>query len=220
MIGLVGLVVWWIKISFDWSFGRLARQRRAAAAGQPQVGVVVRKKGWPGGSASRPCPTAPSCPLPSHARHQVATFPTCHDPTLRELLRLNLPQRYIALVGRLGGLGLWGSAGSGAGAAAAADQGGVASGGGRAPRCTCPRAITCSFLTFMAVFPAQVHNPEYLNSTDVAQMVQQHDIRLLAISPHVGEYARQVMAAQGMEVRALGLGEEGRYLRRQLGRWG
>lgn len=28
----------------------------------------------------------------------VATFPTCHDPTLRELLRLGLPQRYIALV--------------------------------------------------------------------------------------------------------------------------
>lgn len=28
----------------------------------------------------------------------VATFPTCHDPTLRALLSLRLPQRYIALV--------------------------------------------------------------------------------------------------------------------------
>ena len=28
----------------------------------------------------------------------IATFPTCHDPTLRELLRLGLPQRRIAIV--------------------------------------------------------------------------------------------------------------------------
>ncbi|KAL4427608.1 hypothetical protein ABPG75_001697 [Micractinium tetrahymenae] len=71
----------------------------------------------------------------------VATFPTCHDPTLRELLRLGLPQRYIALV----------------------------------------------------------HNPEYLNSTEVAGMVADRDIRLLAISPHVGNYAKEVLAAQGVE---------------------
>lgn len=33
----------------------------------------------------------------------VATFPTCHDPTLRELLRLRLPQRIIAMVRVFGG---------------------------------------------------------------------------------------------------------------------
>lgn len=32
----------------------------------------------------------------------VATFPTCHDPTLRELLRLRLPQRVIVMVGGAG----------------------------------------------------------------------------------------------------------------------
>ncbi|PRW45695.1 hypothetical protein C2E21_5862 [Chlorella sorokiniana] len=71
----------------------------------------------------------------------VATFPTCHDPTLRELLRLGLPQRYIALV----------------------------------------------------------HNPEYLNDTAISSMVRDHGIRLLAISPHVGNYARQVLEEQGVQ---------------------
>lgn len=32
-------------------------------------------------------------------------------------------------------------------------------------------------------------------------MVTDHDIRLLAISPHVGNYAKEVLAAQGVEVR-------------------
>ncbi|PSC68981.1 hypothetical protein C2E20_7512 [Micractinium conductrix] len=71
----------------------------------------------------------------------VATFPTCHDPTLRALLSLRLPQRYIALV----------------------------------------------------------HNPEYLNNTQLSSMVRDHDIRLLAISPHVGKAARQVLEDQGIQ---------------------
>lgn len=49
-----------------------------------------------------------------------------------------------------------------------------------------------------------MHNPEYLNNTGIAQMVAQYDIRLLAISPHVGNYARQVLEAQGVKVRAAG----------------
>lgn len=49
----------------------------------------------------------------------------------------------------------------------------------------------------------QVHNPEYLNNTGIASMVQQHGIRLLAISPHVGNYARQVLEEQGVQVREL-----------------
>ena len=78
----------------------------------------------------------------------VATFPTCHDPTLRELLRLRLPQRYIALV----------------------------------------------------------HNPELLNSTEVAGTLAAGDVRLLAISPHVGAYAREVLEAQNVQVRRRGMG--------------
>lgn len=69
----------------------------------------------------------------------IATFPTCHDPTLRALLALHLPQRYIALV----------------------------------------------------------HNPEYLNSTDVSELLVQGDVRVLSISPHVGQYTRQILEAQG-----------------------
>jgi hypothetical protein len=69
----------------------------------------------------------------------IATFPTCHDPTLRALLALHLPQRYIALV----------------------------------------------------------HNPEYLNSTNVSELLVQGDVRVLSISPHVGQYTRQILEAQG-----------------------
>jgi hypothetical protein len=76
----------------------------------------------------------------------VATFPTCHDPTLRELLRLRLPQRYIALV----------------------------------------------------------HNPELLNSTEVAGTLAAGDVRLLAISPHVGAYAGEVLEALNVKVRRRG----------------
>lgn len=53
-------------------------------------------------------------------------------------------------------------------------------------------------------FPPQVHNPEYLNDTAISSMVRDHGIRLLAISPHVGNYARQVLEEQGVQVRWLG----------------
>lgn len=46
----------------------------------------------------------------------------------------------------------------------------------------------------------QVHNPEYLNDTAISSMVRDHDIRLLAISPHVGNYARQILEEQGVQV--------------------
>lgn len=47
-----------------------------------------------------------------------------------------------------------------------------------------------------------MHNPEYLNNTQTASMVADHDIRLLAISPHVGNYAKEMLAAQGVQVRS------------------
>jgi len=54
-------------------------------------------------------------------------------------------------------------------------------------------------------FPTkQVHNPEYLNDTAISSMVRDHGIRLLAISPHVGNYARQVLEEQGVQVRYWG----------------
>lgn len=46
-----------------------------------------------------------------------------------------------------------------------------------------------------------MHNPEYLNDTAISSMVRDHGIRLLAISPHVGNYARQVLEEQGVQVR-------------------
>ncbi len=118
----------------------------------------------------------------------VATFPTCHDPTLRELLRLGLPQRYIALV-RPG----------------AAEVGHIL----ESQQKPCALAQCAQGQSTGGYLPApatpspheQVHNPEYLNDTAISSMVRDHDIRLLAISPHVGNDARQVLEEQGVQVR-------------------
>jgi hypothetical protein len=120
----------------------------------------VPTAGWPLPSCFLPLatinPTAsPACRRPAPAPRRkferffehfheydnivIATFPTCHDPTFRELLSLGLPQRYLALV----------------------------------------------------------HNPEYLNSTGVVDLLRAGDVRLLTISPHVGAYAREILEAQG-----------------------
>lgn len=54
-----------------------------------------------------------------------------------------------------------------------------------------------------------MHNPELLNNTGVAQLIAENGVRVLAISPHVGEYARQVLQAQGVQVRSCrGVGGE------------
>lgn len=119
----------------------------------------------------------------------MATFPTCHDPTLRELLRLGLPQRYIALVRCCcGGV----ADGAAAFARAAAADWGV-------------HLLLVSLCCALKNLPhlhriEQVHNPEYLNDTAISSMVRDHGVRLLAISPHVGNYARQILEEQGVQV--------------------
>lgn len=161
----------------------------------------------------------------------MATFPTCHDPTLRELLRLGLPQRYIAMVSRqsaqlaaprlLNSRRLDDSAfcrqmlgcqvlhvhhrqtpksPDTQTALRLAERGSFPTQNTRARHAGCWRQRSPPRLPPPPP-PRQVHNPEYLNSTEIASMVADHDIRLLAISPHVGNYAKEVLAAQGVQVR-------------------
>ena len=146
----------------------------------------------------------------------VATFPTCHDPTLRELLRLGLPQRYIALVRPGVGVG-WGTRCAGRlhlMRVRCGGEGALAAACLVLRRCcrrlvllhSCAAFSSCALMLLQPMllqilYLPQVHNPEYLNSTGIASMVQQHGIRLLAISPHVGAYARQVLEEQGVQVR-------------------
>ncbi len=48
-----------------------------------------------------------------------------------------------------------------------------------------------------------VHNPAYLNNTGVAEAIVEGDARVLTIAPHVGQYAAEMLAAQGVQASAL-----------------